>query len=87
MPLMWLPDIRTIMVSPMWVRCCQRVTGPRQRSMHFTQDEEQGVTLHYDDLDPEATYAVRFTFVRPWYQDRYAQRMNQKSQSIYADDV
>ena len=25
---------------------------PGQRSMHFTQDEEQGVTLHYRDLDP-----------------------------------
>jgi len=57
-----------------------------QRSMHFTQNEEQGVTLHYTDLDPKATYQIRFTFVRPWYQDRYAPRMNQKCQSIYADD-
>jgi len=60
---------------------------PGQRSMHFTQDEDQGVTLHYRDLDPEARYRVRFTFVRPWYQERYAFRMNQKSQAIYADDV
>ncbi len=60
---------------------------PGQRSMHFTQDEDQGVTLHYRDLDPEASYHVRFTFVRPWYQERYAFRMNQKSQAIYADDV
>jgi len=60
---------------------------PNQRSMHFTQDEDQGVTLHYRDLDPEARYRIRFTFVRPWYQDRYAFRMNQKSQTIYADDL
>ena len=60
---------------------------PSQRSMHFTQDEEQGVTLHYLDLDPEARYRVRFTFVRPWYQERYAFRMNQKSQTIWADEV
>lgn len=60
---------------------------PSQRSMHFTQDEEQGVTLHYRDLDPEASYKIRFTFVRPWYQERYADRMNQKSQSIFADDI
>jgi hypothetical protein len=59
---------------------------PSQRSMHFTQDEDQGVTLHYSDLDPKASYRIRFTFVRPWYQPRYAERMNQKSQSIYADD-
>jgi hypothetical protein len=60
---------------------------PSQRSMHFTQDEDQGVTLHYRDLDPKAAYRIRFTFVRPWYQARYAFRMNQKSQSIYADDM
>ena len=60
---------------------------PSQRSMHFTQNEKQGVTLHYTDLDPKAHYQIRFTFVRPWYQDRYAPRMNQKSQSIYADDL
>jgi hypothetical protein len=60
---------------------------PSQRSMHFTQDEEQGVTLHYRDLDPDARYSIRFTLVRPWYQERYAHRMNQKSQTIYADNV
>ena len=59
---------------------------PSQRSMHFTQNEKQGVTLHYTDLDPKAHYQIRFTFVRPWYQERYAPRMNQKSQSIYADN-
>ena len=55
--------------------------------MHFTQDEDQGVTLRYRGLDPRAAYRIRFTFVRPWYQERYASRMNQKSQSIYADGV
>jgi len=60
---------------------------PSQRSMHFTQNEDQGVTLHYKDLDPEAAYSVRFTFVRPWFQERYSMRMNQKSQTIYADDI
>lgn len=59
---------------------------PSQRSMHFTQDDDQGVTLEYRDLDPNAAYKVRFTLVRPWYQDRYNARMNQKSESIYADD-
>ena len=58
-----------------------------QRSMHFTQNEDQGVTLHYKELDPKAVYQVRFTFVRPWFQERYSMRMNQKSQSIYADDI
>jgi hypothetical protein len=37
-------------------------------------------------LDPKANYKIRFTLVRPWYQDRYAERMNQKPESIYADD-
>ena len=60
---------------------------PSQRSMHFTQDEKQGVTLHYGHLDPKASYRIRFTFVRPWYQERYAPRMVQKNQSIYADDI
>jgi hypothetical protein len=60
---------------------------PSQRSMHFTQDEEQGVTLEYRNLDPGASYKVRLTLVRPWFQERYAMRMNQKSETIYADDV
>ncbi|MBK7979135.1 MAG: hypothetical protein IPK06_03805 [Ignavibacteriae bacterium] len=60
---------------------------PSQRSMHFTQDEEKGVTLEYRDLDTNANYTVRFTFVRPWYQPRYNHRMNQKSQTIYADEI
>ena len=60
---------------------------PSQRTMHFTQDEDQGLTLHYNNLDPKASYKIRFTFVRPWYQERYAMRMNQKTQSIFADDI
>ncbi|GAA5219511.1 beta-N-acetylhexosaminidase family protein [Membranihabitans marinus] len=59
---------------------------PSQRSMHFTQDEDEGVTLLYKDLDPNAEYRIRFTLVRPWYQERYADRMNQKSETIWADD-
>ncbi|MCC6694659.1 MAG: hypothetical protein IT365_03410 [Candidatus Hydrogenedentes bacterium] len=60
---------------------------PSQRSMHFTQNEAQGVTFHYRGLDPNASYRIRFTLVRPWFQDRYAFRMNQKSETIYADDA
>jgi len=60
---------------------------PCQRSMAFTQHESPGVMFRYRDLDPSAQYRVRFTLVRPWYQERYALRMNQKSESIYADDV
>ncbi|MCP4645369.1 MAG: hypothetical protein GY851_33305, partial [bacterium] len=59
---------------------------PSQRSMHFTQDEAQGVTLHYRDLDADADYRIRFTLVRPWYQERYAFRMNQRTVTIYAGD-
>jgi hypothetical protein len=59
---------------------------PSQRSMHFTQDENQGVTLRYDHLDSTAAYRIRFTLVRPWYQERYSFRMNQKSQTIWADE-
>jgi hypothetical protein len=59
---------------------------PSQRSMHFTQDEDQGVTLRYRHLDPSASYRLRLTLVRPWYQERYRMRMNQKTESIYADD-
>ncbi len=59
---------------------------PSQRSMHFTQHEDQGVTLKYQDLDPAATYRIRFTLVRPWFQERYRMRMNQKSQTIFADE-
>jgi hypothetical protein len=55
--------------------------------MHFTQDENQGVTLKYNNLDKRSKYRIRFTFVRPWYQPRYAFRMTQKCQTIYADNI
>ncbi len=58
---------------------------PSQRSMHFTQDEDQGVTLHYVGLQPDTPYRLRLTLVRPWYQERYRSRMNQTSQSVYAN--
>ena len=59
---------------------------PSQRTMHYTQDEDQGVTFHYRGLDPRASYRIRFTLVRPWYQDRYRSRMNQHTETIYAGD-
>jgi len=58
-----------------------------QKEMYCTQDEEQGVTLKYTGLDSNARYRVRFTLVRPWFQERYSERMVQRSESIYADDV
>jgi hypothetical protein len=60
---------------------------PSQRTMHYTQDEDRGVTFHYRGLDSKASYRIRFTLVRPWYQDRYRARMNQHSESIYAGDM
>jgi len=64
-----------------------RENRPSQRAMAFTADEEQGVTFHYDKLDPHAQYRVRLALVRPRYLPRYALRQPQKSESIYADDV
>ncbi len=63
----------------------EEMNRPSQRSMHFTQDEDQGVTFQYSGLDPKARYRIRFTLVRPRYQERYRERMNQKSETIYAD--
>ncbi len=60
---------------------------PSQRTMHYTQDEDQGVTFRYRGLDPKASYRIRFTLVRPWYQERYRSRMNQHSETIYAGDI
>jgi len=60
---------------------------PSQRTMHYTQDEDRGVTFRYRGLDSKASYRVRFTLVRPWYQDRYRDRMNQHRESIYAGDT
>jgi len=59
---------------------------PSQRMMHYTQDEDQGVTLHYKNLEPGAAYKIRFSLVRPAYQARYNMRMNQKGETIYAGD-
>ncbi|MBI4890899.1 MAG: hypothetical protein HY821_09770 [Acidobacteria bacterium] len=59
---------------------------PSQRTMHFTQDEDQGVTFRYRNLNPNASWRIRFTLVRPWYQERYRARMNQESETIYAGD-
>lgn len=58
---------------------------PSQRSMHFTQDEDRGVTLHYKNLSPGQDYRLRLTLVRPVFQERYLERMKQKSQSVYAN--
>ena len=73
--------------QPYLIEMLDEGNRPSQRSMHFTQDEAQGVTLEYRGLDPDAQYTLRLTLVRPWFQDRYSFRMNQKSESIYADDV
>ncbi len=58
-----------------------------QRTMAYTQHEDRGLELRYEGLDPNARYRIRFTLVRPWFQPRYAQHMNQKAQSIYADGI
>jgi len=54
--------------------------------MHFTQDEDRGVTLLYTDLLPGRDYTLRLTLVRPTFQERYAGRMKQKTESIYANN-
>jgi hypothetical protein len=59
---------------------------PSQRTMHYTQDEDKGVVLHYKGLDPNSSWRIRITLVRPWYQERYNERMNQRTQTIYAGD-
>jgi hypothetical protein len=58
-----------------------------QRTMCATQEQAQGVAFHYEGLDGSARYRVRMTLVRPKFQDRYAMRMNQKAESVYANDV
>lgn len=58
-----------------------------QRTMCYTQDEPEGVAFRYEGLDPQAAYRVRLTLVRPRYQERYTMRMNQRSESLYADDI
>src|SRR5690606_7490729 len=58
---------------------------PSQRSMHFTQNEDEGVTLLYTNLPSGQNYRIRLTLVRPVFQERYAELMKQKSQSLYAN--
>lgn len=60
---------------------------PSQRTMHYTQDEDKGVVLHYKGLDSNASWRIRFSLVRPRYQDRYNERMNQHTETIYAGDL
>src|SRR5690606_11815353 len=50
--------------------------------MHFTQDEEQGVTLLYQNLNPGQNYRLRLTLVRPVFQERCRERMKQHSQAV-----
>ena len=60
---------------------------PSQRVHAFTMEHDPGVTIRYENLDPQARYRVRFAFVRREYMPRYADRHPQTSQSIYADGV
>jgi glycerophosphoryl diester phosphodiesterase len=59
---------------------------PSQRRMAFTTDGQAGVTLRYQKLNPNASYRVRMTLVRPSYKERFARWHRQTGQSIYADD-
>ncbi|MFH1738858.1 MAG: hypothetical protein ABIH23_07600 [bacterium] len=72
--------------QPYWRGALSESNRPSQRPMAFTAHEKQGVTFEYADLDQSTQYRVRFTLVRPIYQERYAMRMLQKSESIYADE-
>jgi hypothetical protein len=58
-----------------------------QTSCAFTTDEEQGVTLEYEGLDPDAQYVARMTLVRPDYLKRFGIFQHQTSQTILADDL
>jgi hypothetical protein len=60
---------------------------PSQRTMAYTRDEKQGVTFEYHDLNPNLWYRVRFAFVRPRYEGRYAALQPQRTQSIYANNT
>jgi hypothetical protein len=56
-----------------------------QNRCAYSLEESPGVTFEYHDFDPNSTYRVRFTFVRPSVLLRYADKQIQKAQSIYAD--
>lgn len=57
-----------------------------QTSCAFTTDEEEGVTLEYEGLDPDAQYVARMTLVRPDYLERFGIFQHQTGQSILADE-
>lgn len=73
--------------QPFWGEALAEGNRSSQRSLANTQDEAEGVAFRYEELDPNARYSVRVTLVRPRYQDRYKDRMPQKTQSIFADDA
>ena len=58
-----------------------------QKTMCSTQEQAQGVAFRYDDLNPSDSYKVRITVMRPQYQSRYAERMKQHSEKLYAGDI
>jgi len=58
-----------------------------QTSCAFTTDEEEGVTLEYEGLDPDAQYVARMTLVRPDYLERFGIFQPQTRQSILADEI
>ncbi|MFH1739705.1 MAG: DUF4838 domain-containing protein [bacterium] len=57
-----------------------------QNTMVFTQNEPNGVTIEYHDLDRDAEYRIRLSLVRPEYLARFAFMQPQTTESIYADD-
>ena len=71
----------------LWEGAISEANRPSQRTMAFTAHEAQGVTFEYDGLDPAAEYRVRFSLLRPVFEEFCAYLMNQKSESIYADDI
>lgn len=73
--------------QPYWRGALSEANRASHGRPAFTAQEKQGVTFRYTGLDPQARYRIRVTLVRPRYQERYAARMRQKSQSIYADDI
>ncbi len=58
-----------------------------QKTMCSTQEQSQGVALRYDGLSNIDSYRVRITVVRPQFQGRYAARMKQHSEKLFAGDV
>ena len=71
----------------LWEGALAETNRASQRLLAFTSHEEQGVTLEYEDLDPEARYGLRLTLVRPRYEEEVRDMMVQQSQSIYVNDI